>query len=105
MARRLNQLRKSTLSTHDQLTCSSSILSSSSPRTPGKKVVKGGIMIFVIIISDKCKINPDNIVTPIAASLGDITILSILASIGGFLFRFIDKNMCKFKIYIINHTL
>ncbi|CAF0843944.1 unnamed protein product [Adineta steineri] len=41
MARRLNQLRKSTLSTHDQLTCSSSILSSSSPRTPGKKVVKG----------------------------------------------------------------
>jgi hypothetical protein len=58
MARRLNQLRKSTLSTHrshssriysfrklnlfidDQLTFSSSILSSS-PRTPGKKVIKG----------------------------------------------------------------
>ncbi|CAF1641969.1 unnamed protein product, partial [Adineta ricciae] len=41
MARRLNQLRKSTLSTHEHLTCSSSILSSSSPRTPGKKTIKG----------------------------------------------------------------
>jgi hypothetical protein len=57
MARRLNQLRKSTLSTcrstfkeclislnkffaDDQLTSSSSILSSS-PRTPGKKLIKG----------------------------------------------------------------
>lgn len=46
-------------------------------------------MIVVIVISHKCKINPDNIATPIAASLGDLTTLAILASIGGFLFRII----------------
>jgi solute carrier family 41 len=50
-------------------------------------------MILVIIGSHKCKINPDNIATPIAASLGDLTTLGILASIGGFLFKIIGKNM------------
>ena len=49
-------------------------------------------MIVVIIFSHKCKINPDNIDTPIAASLGDLTTLAILASIGGFLFRTIGRR-------------
>jgi solute carrier family 41 len=49
-------------------------------------------MIVVIVASHKCKINPDNIATPIAASLGDLTTLTILASIGGFLFRIIGMN-------------
>jgi len=48
---------------------------------------------IVIIGSHKCKINPDNIATPIAASLGDLTTLAILASIGGFLFKIIGKNI------------
>ena len=48
-------------------------------------------MIIVIVLSHKCKINPDNIATPIAASLGDLTTLGILASIGGFLFRIIGQ--------------
>lgn len=56
-----------------------------------KTFYSGGIMILVIIGSHKCKINPDNIATPIAASLGDLTTLLILASIGGFLFRIIGK--------------
>lgn len=50
----------------------------------------GLIMIFVIVSSHKCKINPDNIATPIAASLGDLTTLAILAGIGGFIFQIID---------------
>lgn len=49
-------------------------------------------MITVIVISHKCKINPDNIATPIAASLGDLTTLAVLASIGGFFFKIIGKN-------------
>jgi solute carrier family 41 len=49
----------------------------------------GIIMIIVIVLSHKCKINPDNIATPIAAALGDLTTLSILAGIGGFIFRII----------------
>lgn len=49
--------------------------------------ILGTIMIIVIVFSHKCRINPDNIATPIAASLGDLTTLSILTVIGGFLFR------------------
>ncbi len=49
-------------------------------------------MILVILTSHKCKINPDNIATPIAASLGDLTTLMILAGIGGFLFKIIGMK-------------
>ena len=52
----------------------------------------GMIMILVVILSHKCQINPDNIATPIAASLGDLTTLAILAGIGGFLFRIIGMR-------------
>lgn len=38
-------------------------------------------MIFVVLLSRKCGINPDNVATPIAASLGDLTTLSLLAGI------------------------
>ena len=51
----------------------------------------GAIMVIVVVVSHKCRVNPDNIATPIAASLGDLTTLAILASIGGFFFRIIGK--------------
>ena len=54
--------------------------------------ILAAIMIIVIVSSNKCRINPDNIATPIAASLGDLTTLSILTVIGGFLFRNIGKE-------------
>lgn len=54
--------------------------------------VLGIIMIIVIVVSHKCRINPDNVATPIAASLGDLTTLSILAVIGGFIHRNIGKQ-------------
>ncbi len=57
-------------------------------------------MILVIVASHKCKINPDNVATPIAASLGDLTTLAILASIGGFLFKIIGIEQNQFlKFY------
>ncbi|CAF4648708.1 unnamed protein product, partial [Rotaria sp. Silwood2] len=37
-----------------------------------------------------CKINPDNIATPVAASLGDITTLAVLAGVSNFLFQIIN---------------
>ncbi len=55
-------------------------------------------MILVIVISHKCKINPDNIATPIAASLGDLTTLAVLAGIGGFLFKIIGNNLIDSEI-------
>ncbi|GCC46496.1 hypothetical protein chiPu_0030498, partial [Chiloscyllium punctatum] len=38
-------------------------------------------MIVVILGSRKVGINPDNVATPIAASLGDLITLSLLAAI------------------------
>lgn len=68
-------------------------------------------MILVIVLSHKCKINPDNIATPIAASLGDLTTLTILASIGGFLFKIIGiinktffHKYLYFNDYLDNYT-
>lgn len=46
----------------------------------------GIVMIFVILGSRRCKINPDNVATPIAASLGDLTTLLLLAWIASLLY-------------------
>ena len=55
-------------------------------------------MITVIVVSHKCKINPDNIATPIAASLGDLTTLAVLAGVGGLLFKMIGNELIDLKI-------
>lgn len=44
-------------------------------------------MIGVIVASRKIGINPDNVATPIAASLGDLITLSLLAGISTGLYR------------------
>ncbi|GAA6096127.1 solute carrier family 41 member 1-like isoform X1 [Tachysurus ichikawai] len=48
----------------------------------------GLLMVGVIIGSRKLGINPDNVATPIAASLGDLITLLLLAGIGSFFFQF-----------------
>ncbi|MED6239831.1 hypothetical protein ATANTOWER_011817 [Ataeniobius toweri] len=47
----------------------------------------GLIMIGVIVASRKVGINPDNVATPIAASLGDLITLSLLAGISTGLYK------------------
>ena len=44
-------------------------------------------MVAVIVLSKKLNINPDNIATPIAASLGDVTTLGLLAWLGSILYE------------------
>ena len=39
----------------------------------------GGIMMIVIILSRRVNVNPDNVATPLAASLGDLVTLTFLA--------------------------
>jgi len=48
-------------------------------------------MILVIILSRQFKINPDNVATPIAASLGDLTTLSLLACVSNTVYNTISK--------------
>ncbi|XP_034028085.1 solute carrier family 41 member 1 isoform X1 [Thalassophryne amazonica] len=50
----------------------------------------GLVMIGVIIGSRKVGINPDNVATPIAASLGDLITLSLLAGVSSTLYNYID---------------
>lgn len=47
----------------------------------------GLITAGVIVFSRHCKINPDNVATPIAASLGDITSLALLSWISMLLYE------------------
>lgn len=61
----------------------------------------GCIMVGVVVISRKCRINPDNVATPIAASLGDLTTLSLLAGISHLLYSKLDSPWVSATVIII----
>uniref|UniRef100_A0A8C7UTZ3 Solute carrier family 41 member n=1 Tax=Oncorhynchus mykiss TaxID=8022 RepID=A0A8C7UTZ3_ONCMY len=63
----------------------------------------GLVMVGVIIGSRKVGINPDNVATPIAASLGDLITLSLLAGVSSFLFRF--KEMWYLPVLVCGFFL
>lgn len=64
------------------------VLTSSSIATASvASFLLAAVMMVVIILSQKLSINPDNIATPIAASLGDLVTLSILATVGTLLYQ------------------
>lgn len=56
----------------------------------------GAVMILVIILSRKCSINPDNVATPVAASLGDLTTLCLLAVISSSFFKLAGVSLSSF---------
>ncbi|XP_037535079.1 solute carrier family 41 member 3-like [Nematolebias whitei] len=68
--------------------------------------VTGVVVVAVIIGSRKVGINPDNVATPIAASLGDLITLSLLAHVSSFFFCYKDMwylpfVVCGFFLLII----
>lgn len=73
---------------HAMLLCASSVLTASVA-----SLVLGMVMILVIVVSRKVNINPDNIATPIAASLGDLTTLALLSWIASLLYRTIGMSV------------
>ncbi|XP_069693795.1 solute carrier family 41 member 1-like isoform X2 [Periplaneta americana] len=75
---------------HTLLLCSCSIITSSIA-----SLLLGFITATVIVISRHFKINPDNVATPIAASLGDITSLALLSWVASMLY---DANDSFFWI-------
>ncbi|KAG6445111.1 solute carrier family 41 member 1 [Manduca sexta] len=81
---------------HALLLCASSVLTASSA-----SFVLGLIMIGVIVVSKKININPDNIATPIAASLGDLTTLALLSWIASLLYKSIGTSVILPSIIII----
>lgn len=47
---------------------------------------------FIILVSERFKINPDNVATPIASSMGDLVTLAILSGFGTFLYIISKKD-------------
>lgn len=73
---------------HALLLCASSLVTASLA-----SFILGCIMVGVIVLSRKCNINPDNVATPIAASLGDLTTLALLAGVASVLFDSIGRKV------------
>ena len=67
--------------------------------------VLGLITAGVIIFSRHCNINPDNVATPIAASLGDITSLALLSWISTLLYQYIDTQDWVAPLVISSYVL
>lgn len=58
-------------------------------------------MIGVIIGSRKVGINPDNVATPIAASLGDLITLSLLAGVSSALYEYKGEEKAEMSVATI----
>lgn len=56
-------------------------------------LLTGMIMVAVIMFSRWVNINPDNVATPIAASLGDLTTLALLSWIASMLYEAIGNQI------------
>ncbi len=54
--------------------------------------ILGSIMIVVILVSNVLRINPDNVATPIAASLGDLVTLGLLSILAKGLYDISGKS-------------
>ncbi|CAL8095678.1 unnamed protein product [Orchesella dallaii] len=72
---------------HALILCTSSIITASIA-----SFTLGVVMVAVVLISRRFRINPDNVATPIACSLGDITTLSLLALISDFFYRVVESH-------------
>lgn len=57
------------------------------PRPPPGLPPAGTLMVCIVVGARKLGVNPDNIATPIAASLGDLITLSLLAVVSSFFYR------------------
>eukprot|EP00095_Tigriopus_kingsejongensis_P009047 snap_masked-scaffold308_size214241-processed-gene-0.0 protein:Tk09047 transcript:snap_masked-scaffold308_size214241-processed-gene-0.0-mRNA-1 annotation:"solute carrier family 41 member 2" len=85
---------------HGLLLCASSILTASIA-----SFILGIVMVVVILLSRRCSINPDNVATPIAASLGDLTTLVLLSVTASALFADLEKDKWLAPVIIAGYIL
>ena len=55
----------------------------------------GSLMVGVVLLSRRMKVNPDNVATPIAASLGDLITLALLAGVSSVLYSAIGESALR----------
>lgn len=63
------------------------------------------MLVAVILISHKINMNPDNLATPLAASIGDVVSLSILSFIASVLYENLGKTFTISKVFISNSEI
>ena len=85
---------------HGLLLCASSVVTASLA-----SFVLGIVMVLVIIGSRAVRINPDNVATPIAASLGDLTTLALLSWIASLLWADLDQDKWLAPLIICSYLL
>ncbi|XP_065165236.1 solute carrier family 41 member 1-like isoform X3 [Atheta coriaria] len=85
---------------HAYLLCASSLVTVSIA-----SLVLGLITAAVIVLSRHCHINPDNVATPIAASLGDITSLTLLSWVATHLYESIGTHDWLAPLIIAGYIL
>lgn len=85
---------------HALLLCASALVTASFA-----SFILGVIMVGVVILSRKCNINPDNVSTPIAASLGDLTTLGLLAWIASLLYGAKESDQWLSPLVIVGYIL
>ncbi|XP_012280520.1 solute carrier family 41 member 2 isoform X2 [Orussus abietinus] len=57
------------------------------------------VMIAVIMIAYRCNMNPDNLATPLAASVGDVVSISVLSTVASALFQRLESQI--WILYVI----
>ena len=91
---------------HHEFSISDSLLICAASMTTASvaSLLLGSIMCMVVIFSHRNNINPDNVATPIAAALGDLVTLSILAFVGSLIYNTgtavvcVPWNPCVFQV-------
>jgi len=85
---------------HALLLCASAVVTASIA-----SFALGVVMIGVILLAKRFKCNPDNVATPIAASLGDVTTLGLLSWIANILYNHMLEDKQTAMIIIVAYFL
>nr|XP_053638471.1 solute carrier family 41 member 1-like isoform X2 [Cherax quadricarinatus] len=85
---------------HALLLCAAALVTASLA-----SLILSTIMVGVILASRKCSINPDNVATPIAASLGDLTTLGLLAWIASVLYASKESDIWLSPLIVVCYLL
>lgn len=96
-----NVLTKHTFNFHNAMVlCASSLITANVAC-----FLLGACMVAVIILSHRYEIDPDNIATPLAASIGDVTTLALLASFAQLLQNHSNVNDFPIICFLIIITI
>ncbi|XP_072144974.1 solute carrier family 41 member 3-like isoform X1 [Dermacentor andersoni] len=68
-------------------------------------MVLGAFMTTVVLVARRCGLNPDNVAAPIAASLGDLTTLTLLSTISSRLLIWKDSPLMTPGVVVLSLVL